>query len=78
MQQQELEQDIDLMPYHQEVDPPASSDSEAEQVPSEQGDTEILRDYPKGEMHNISFDESQHRFVQYHRVSTLDDNTSPT
>jgi len=29
MEKQELEQDIDLMPYHQEVEPPASPDPEA-------------------------------------------------
>lgn len=28
-------------------------------------------------MHNISFDESQHRLVQSFRVSTPDDHTSP-
>jgi len=75
MEQQELEQDIDLMPYHQEVDPPASLDPEVEQVPSDQRDTEILGDNKKGEMHNISFDESQHRVVKSRRVSTPDDNT---
>ena len=65
------------MPYHQEVDPPASPYLEAEQVLSDQGDAKILGDNPKGEMHNISFDESQHRVVQSHKVSTPDDNTSP-
>ena len=65
------------MPHRQEVDPPASLDLEVEQVPSDQDDTEILGDQPEGEMHNISFDESQHRVVQSHRVSTLDDHTSP-
>lgn len=78
MEEQELEQDIYLISYHQEVDPPASLDLEAEQVPSDQADTEILGDNPKGEMHNISFDEAKHRVVQYHRVLTPDDNTSPT
>ena len=65
------------MPYHQEVDPPASPDPEAENVPSNQGDTKILGDNPEGEMHNISFDESQHKVLQSRRLSTLDDNTSP-
>ena len=63
MEKQELEQDIDLMPYHQEVEPPASSNLEVEQVLSDQGDTQILGDHSEGEMHNISFDESQHRVV---------------
>jgi len=63
------------MPQHQEVNPPASPDLEAEQVPSDQGDTEILGDNSEGEMHNISFDESHHRVVQSCRVSTLDDHT---
>ena len=63
MEKQELEQDIDLMPYHQEFEPPGSLDLEAEQVPSNQGDTEILVDNLEGEMHNIPFDESHHRVV---------------
>ena len=65
------------MPHHQEVDPPASLHLEDEQVPSDQGDTKILLDMLEGEMHNISFDESQHRVVQSHRVSTPEDHTSP-
>ena len=77
MEQQELEQAIDLMPYHQEVDPPSSLDSKAKKVPSDQGDTEILGDNPEGDMHNISFDESQHRVVKLSRVSTPNDHTSP-
>ena len=76
MVQQELEQDINLMPYHQEFNRLASSNLEAEQVPREQGDTDILGDNLEGEMHNISFDESQHRVVQSCRVSTPDDSTS--
>jgi len=32
MEQKELEQDIDLMPHHQEVDPPTSPHPEEEQV----------------------------------------------
>lgn len=58
MEQPESEQDIDLMPYNQEVDPQASLDLKAEQVLSDQGDIEILEDNPKVDMHNISFDES--------------------
>jgi len=58
MEKPKLELDIDLMPYYQEVDPLASPDLEAEQVPSDQGDTEILGDNPEEEMNNISFDES--------------------
>ena len=42
----ELYQDIDLMPQYQEVNPLTSLDLEAEQVPSDQGDTEILEDNP--------------------------------
>ena len=68
-----LDQDyIDLMPQNQEVTPLASPDPEVDQVPSNQGDTEILDDNPKVEMQNISFDDSQHRVVQSHRVPTLD------
>ncbi len=78
MEQQELEQDINLMPHHQEVNPLASPDLKVEQVPGDQGDIEILGDQPKGEMQNISFDELQDRVVKSHRVSTLDDHTSPT
>lgn len=53
MEQPELEKRIDLITYHQEVDPPDSSNLEANQVPSDQGDTEILGDNPEEEMHNI-------------------------
>lgn len=65
------------MPYHQVVNLPASSDSEAEQVPSDQGDTKILGDNSEEDIHNISFDESKHRVVQSCRVSTPNDHTSP-
>lgn len=44
MEQPELEQDIDLMPYTQEVNPPASLYLEVEKILSDQGDTEILED----------------------------------
>ena len=64
------------MPHHQEVEPPASLHLEEEQVPSDQGDTEILGDNTGGERHNISFDASRHRVVQTCRVSNLDDHTS--
>ena len=77
MEQPELEQDIDLMPYYKQVDPPASPDPKAEKVQSDQGDIEILGDNPEGEKHNISFDKLQHRVVKSHRVSSLDGNTSP-
>jgi len=73
----ELEKYIDLMPHHQEVVPPASPHPKDEKIPSDQGDTEILGDQLKGEMHNISIDEYQHRVVQSHRVSTPKDHTSP-
>lgn len=63
-----LEQDINLMPYHQGVDPSASLDLEAKKVLSNQGDIEILGDDPKEETHNISFDESQHRVFQSRSV----------
>ena len=77
MEQQELEQDTDLMPHHKEVDSPTSMHLDDEQVSNDQGGTQILGDQPEGEMHNISFDESQHRVVQSHKVSTLEDHTSP-
>lgn len=44
MEQQELDQDIDLMPHHEEVNPPTSPLPEEDRVPSKQGDTEILGD----------------------------------
>ena len=65
------------MPHHQEVNPPASPHLEDEQFLSDQEDIEILGDQLEGEMHNISFDESQHRVLQSRRVSTPDDHTSP-
>lgn len=77
MEQQELEKEIDLMPYHQEVDPPNSLHLEVENVPKDQGDIQNIGDNLEGDMHNISFNKSQHRIVQSLRVSTLDDNTSP-
>lgn len=77
MEQQELEKDINLMPHHQVVDLLASPDLEVEQDPSGQADTQILGNNSEGEMHNVSFDKSQHRFVKLHRVLTLDDHKSP-
>ena len=59
----ESKHDIDLMPHNQEVNPPASPNLEAKQVLSDPGDTKILEDNPEEEMHNISFNESQHKFV---------------
>lgn len=35
MEQSKSEKDIDLMTYHQEIDPPASLDLEEELVPSD-------------------------------------------
>jgi len=77
MEQQELEQDTNLMPHHKEVDPPTPMHSKEEQVSNDQGGTEILGDQPEEEMHNISFNESQHRVVQSPGVSTPEDQTSP-
>jgi len=76
MEQTELEQDVELMPYNQEVNPPTSPDLEVDQVLCDQGDTQILGDNMEVEMHNISFDVSQHRVVQSCRVFTLDINKS--
>lgn len=59
MVQLESDQYIDLMPRNQEVTPPTSSNLEVEQVPSDQGDIEILEDNLEADMHNKSFDESQ-------------------
>lgn len=70
--QPEKYQDIDLMPKNEEVTPPTLPDQGAEQVLNDQGDTEILEDNLKVDVHNISFNESQHRVVQSRRVSTLD------
>lgn len=77
MVQPESDRDIDLMPQNQEVTPPNSPDPEVEQVPSDQGDTEILEDNPEAEMHNISFNESQHRVVQSCRFPTPNVHISP-
>lgn len=76
MEKPKLYQEINLMPYHQEVHQPDSPYLEVEKVLRDQGDTEILGDNPKEEIHNISFDESQHRVVQSYRVSNPDDHTS--
>ena len=75
MEQQELEHDTYLMPHHKEVDSPALMHLEEEQVSDDQGGIEILGDRPGEEMHNISFDESQHRVVQSRIVSTPEDQT---
>jgi len=53
----EKDPDIDLMPKDQEVTPLASPDLWAEQVPNDQGDTKILEENPKFDVHNISFNE---------------------
>lgn len=71
MVQPELDKDVDLMPQNQEVTPLASPDLEANKVSSDQGDSKILEDNMEAKMHNIYFDESQHRIVQLHRVPTL-------
>jgi len=63
MEQQELEQDTDFMPHHKEVDSPNSMHLEEEKVSDDQGGTKVLGDHSEEEMHNISFDESQHRVV---------------
>lgn len=68
---------MELMPYNQEVNPLASPDPEAKQFLSDQGDSEILQDNLEEVMHNISFNESHHRFVQSLRVTTMDVHTSP-
>ena len=75
--QPELDLDIELMPKNQEVTPPASPDPEAKKFPSNQGDTEILEDNLEVDVHNISFEESQHIVVQSHRVPTLNVHVSP-
>lgn len=56
----EQDQDIDLVPKDLEVAPSASLDLGAEQVPSDQGDIEILEENLEVNVHNIPFDESQH------------------
>lgn len=76
--QPELDQDIDLMPHNQDVTLPSSPDMEAEIVQSDQGDTDILEDNLEADVHNICFNESQHKFVQLHRVPSLDVHVSPT
>lgn len=66
------------MPYDQEVNTPTSPDLEAEKLMRNQGDIEILDDNLKEEMHNISFDKSQHRVLHSHRVTILYVHTYPT
>jgi len=53
MEQPMLEKYIDLMPSHQEINPPTSLHPEAKKVPSNQGDTDILGDNPEEKTHNI-------------------------
>ena len=77
MEQKELEQDTNLMPHNKAVNSPASMHLEEEKVSDDQVGTEILGDQPK-EGHKIMFDESQHRVVHSRRVSTPEDQTSPT
>lgn len=62
--QLELDQDTDLMPHNQVVALPTSPDPEAEQVPSDQGDIDIFEDNLEAEMHNIYFEELQHKVMQ--------------
>lgn len=70
MVQPESNQDIDIMPQNQEVTQLASLDLKAEKVPSDEGDRKILEDNLEEEMHNISFEESQHRVVKSCKVPT--------
>jgi len=63
------------MPHHKEVDSPASMHLADEKYMNDQGGTDILGDQLEEEMHNISFDESQHRVFQSCRVSTPKDHT---
>jgi len=77
MEQPELEKDIYLMSYHQEVSPPTSPDWEVGYDPSEQRDTNMLGDNPEEYMHNLSFNELHHRVLLSHKVSSLDDHKSP-
>lgn len=46
MEQPELEKEIEVMLYHQDINPLASLDPEVEEVPSDQVDSEILVDDP--------------------------------
>lgn len=55
--------DIDLMPKNEDVIPPTSPDPGADQVPSDQGDIEIIEDNLEADVHNISFNESHNRVV---------------
>lgn len=66
------------MPQNQEVTPLNSPNLEAEQVSSDQGDIKILKDNLEAVMHNIYFNELQHRVVQLRRVPTPDVYVSPT
>ena len=76
--QLEQDQDTNLMPKDQNVTPLASPNPRAKKVPSDQGDTEILEDNLEENEHNISFNKSQHRVLQLHRVSTPDVHVSRT
>lgn len=65
------------MPKVHEVTPQDSRHVEAEKVPSDQGDTIILKDHLEAEVNNISFDDSQHRVMQLWKMPTLDVHSSP-
>lgn len=61
------------MPHHREVSSPASMHLDDEKVSNDEGCTEILGGQPEEEMHDNSFDESQHRVVNLDRVPTSED-----
>lgn len=77
MEQSKQDQDTDLMPKAIKVIPQASQNLVAEQVPSEQGDTNLLEDDLEADVYNIAFNESQHRVEQARRVHILDEHASP-
>lgn len=58
-----MEQDTNIMLHHKEVESPTSMHLEEEKVSNYQGGIEILRDQLEEKMHNITFDESQHRVM---------------
>lgn len=58
------------MPYHIEVDSLAAMYLNDDKMSNDQGCTKILGGQLEAEMHDSSFDESQHRVVHPERVPT--------
>lgn len=77
VEQLNQDQDTNLIPIAAKVTPQASPTPIAEQVLSEKGDIILLGDHLGTKMYNITFDESQYKFVQACRAHTPDEHASP-